>query len=170
MEILYSFLIAILLAFGIWKVSTAILYHDRYSTGKKNLQQIGKWYKEKQEFWDSPLFRKATRFLTRFVYLDDTARDSLRRQLHRAGMDITPEQFTARKYVIYAGAGVAALLCALLQFWLGIILCVLVGVYGVMRMRESLTSRIKARDEAIAMEMPRFVRTICRTLHNNRDI
>jgi len=170
LEILYSFLIAVLLAFGIWKVSAAILYHDRYSTGKKNLQQIGKWYKEKQEFWDSPLFRKATRFLTRFVYLDDTARDSLRRQLHRAGMDITPEQFTARKYVIYAGAGVAALLCALLQFWLGIILCVLVGVYGVMRMRESLTSRIKARDEAIAMEMPRFVRTICRTLHNNRDI
>ena len=59
--------------------------------------------------------RKATRFLTRFVYLDDTARDSLRRQLHRAGMDITPEQFTARKYVIYAGAGVAALLCAIVE-------------------------------------------------------
>ena len=101
MEFVTTILIAVLLAFGSWRVSAAILYHDRYSTGKKNLQQIGKWYKEKQEFWDSPLFRKATRFLTRFVYLDDTARDSLRRQLHRAGMDITPEQFTARKYVIY---------------------------------------------------------------------
>ena len=85
-------------------------------------------------------------------------------------MDLTPEQFTARKYVVTAGAGVAALLCVLFQFWFGIIFCVLIGVYGIMRQRESLTSRIKARDEAISMEMPRFVRTICRTLHNNRDI
>ena len=170
MEILYNFLIAVLLAFGAWRVSAGVLYHDRYTTGKKNLQQIGKWYKEKQEFWDNSLFKKATRFLTRSVYLDDTARDSLKRQLHRAGMDLTPEQFTARKYVVIAGAGVAALLCVLCQFWFGIIFCVLICVYGIMRQRESLTSRIKARDEAIAMEMPRFVRTICRTLHNNRDI
>lgn len=170
MEILYNFLIAVLLAFGAWRVSAGVLYHDKYTTGKKNLQQIGKWYKEKQEFWDNSLFKKATRFLTRFVYLDDTARDSLKRQLHRAGMDLTPEQFTARKYVVIAGAGVAALLCVLCQFWFGIIFCVLICVYGIMRQRESLTSRIKARDEAIAMEMPRFVRTICRTLHNNRDI
>lgn len=170
MEILYNFLIAVLLAFGAWLVSAGVLYHDRYTTGKKNLQQIGKWYKEKQEFWDNSLFKKATRFLTRFVYLDDTARDSLKRQLHRAGMDLTPEQFTARKYVVIAGACVGALLCVLFQFWFGIIFCALIGVYGIMRQRESLTSRIKARDEAIAMEMPRFVRTICRTLHNNRDI
>ena len=170
MEILYNFLIAVLLAFGAWRVSAGVLYHDKYTTVKKNLQQIGKWSMEKQEFWDNSLFKKATRFLTRFVYLDDTARDSLKRQLHRAGMDLTPEQFTARKYVVIAGAGVAALLCVLCQFWFGIIFCVLICVYGIMRQRESLTSRIKARDEAIAMEMPRFVRTICRTLHNNRDI
>ena len=79
MEILYNLLIAVLLAFGAWRVSAGVLYHDKYTTGKKNLQQIGKWYKEKQEFWDNSLFKKATRFLTRFVYLADTARDSLKR-------------------------------------------------------------------------------------------
>ena len=45
MEFVITILIAVLLAFGSWRVSAAILYHDRYSTGKKNLQQIGKWYK-----------------------------------------------------------------------------------------------------------------------------
>ena len=41
MEFVITILIAVLLAFGSWRVSAAILYHDRYSTGKKNLQQIG---------------------------------------------------------------------------------------------------------------------------------
>ncbi len=170
MEYICIILIAVLLAYGSWRVSAALLYHDKYSTGKKSIQQIGKWYKEKLEFWDNPLFKKATVFLRRIVFLDDTARESLARQLHRAGMNISPEQFTARKYVVYAGAGVGMILCVLLKFWFGVILCALLAVYGVMRQRESLTSRIKARDDAIAMEMPRFVRTLCRTLHNNRDI
>lgn len=108
--------------------------------------------------------------LSRFVFLDDTAKESLTRQLHRAGLDMTPEQFTARKYVIFAGAGIAMVLCVLLKFWFGVIICILAALYGVMRQREVLTSRIKARDDAINMEMPRFIRTLCRTLHNNRDI
>lgn len=170
MEIAIMLLATVLFAYGSWRVSAAILYHDRFSTGKKSLQQIGKWYKDKFEFWDAPLFRKAADRMCRIVYLDDAAKESLNRQLHRAGMSLTPEQFTARKYVIYAATGLLMLFCVLLKFWLGVILCALLGVYGVMRQRESLTSRIKARDEAIAMEMPRFVRTICRTLHNNRDI
>lgn len=170
MEFLLCTLIAILFGWGLWRVGTSTLYHDHYSTGRKSLQQIGKWYKEKQELWDKPLFKRATDFLTRIVYLDDTAKMSLARQLHRAGMDLTPEQFAARKYIVYAVAGVGMILCVLLQFWFGVIICALAAVYGVMRQRESLTARIKARDEAIEMEMPRFVRTICRTLHNNRDI
>ena len=158
MEYIYICVIAVLLAIGLWRVSAAILYHDRYSTGKKNLQQIGKWQKDKQEFWDMPMFLRCTTKLKRIVFLDDTAKESLRRQLHRAGMDITPEEFTARKYVIFLFVGILIVCCVLLQFWFGIILCALIGVYGVMRQRESLTARIKARDEAIAMEMPRFVR------------
>ena len=170
MDYIYICLIAVLLAIGFWRVGAAILYYDRYSTGKKTLQQIGKWQKENQEFWDMPLFQQFTSTLKRFVFLDDTARDSLRRQLHRAGMAISPEEFTARKYVILLVVGLLTAFCVLLKFWLGVILSVLIGVYGVMRQRESLTERIKVRDEAIAMEMPRFVRTLCRTLRNNRDI
>ena len=170
MEYICIILIAILLAFGLWRVTAALLYHDKYSTGRKSMQQIGKWYREKQDIWDNLTLKGLVNKLSRFVFLDDTAKESLTRQLHRAGLDMTPEQFTARKYVIFAGAGIAMVLCVLLKFWFGVIVCVLAALYGVMRQREVLTSRIKARDDAINMEMPRFIRTLCRTLHNNRDI
>ena len=170
MEYICIILIAILLAFGLWRVTAALLYHDKYSTGRKSMQQIGKWYREKQDIWDNLTLKGLVNKLSRFVFLDDTAKESLTRQLHRAGLDMTPEQFTARKYVIFAGAGIAMVLCVLLKFWFGVIICILAALYGVMRQREVLTSRIKARDDAINMEMPRFIRTLCRTVHNNRDI
>ena len=170
MEFLFCTLTALLLFWGLWRIFTALFYHDSGSTGRRSLQKVGKWYKEQREIWDRPLFMRLTRGLTRFVYLDDTARTALTRQLHRAGMDLTPEEFSARKYVVFAAGGVSIVLCALLKFWICVILCGLITAYGVMQLRESLTARIRARDEAIEMEMPRFVRTMCRTLHNNRDI
>ena len=147
MEYICIILIAILLAFGLWRATAALLYHDKYSTGRKSMQQIGKWYREKQDIWDNLTLKGLVNKLSRFVFLDDTAKESLTRQLHRAGLDMTPE-----------------------KFWFGVIICILAALYGVMRQREVLTSRIKARDDAINMEMPRFIRTLCRTLHNNRDI
>lgn len=170
MKQLYIVLIAVLLAYGLWRVSAAFLYRDRYTTGRRNLREISKWYREKKELWDNPLFSRASTLLERIVFLDDTTRESLSRQLIRAEMHITAEQYTARKYVIFAVAAIGIVLCAVVQFWLGVILCALLAAYGVMRQREVLTERIKARDEAIALEMPRFVRTICRTLRHNRDI
>lgn len=170
MEYVCYLLIAALLAFGFWRVSAAVLYHDRYSGGRRSLRQIGKWYREKQDFWDNPLIQKLTNGLRKLVFLDDTARDALTRQLYRAGLDLTPEQYTARKYLVFLAAGLGILLCVLCKFWLGIIFCALIALYGAMRQREQLTSRIKARDEAIGMEMPRFTRTVCRTLRSNRDV
>ncbi len=170
MKYLIIFLFAILCAYGSWRISVSILHHDLYSGGKKSMQQIGRWYKPKPEFWEIGILDKLTSWLCRIVYLDDTASETLARQLRRAGMSITPEQFTARKYLIYFCAGTGVLLSIALQFWFGVILFALIAVYGVMRQREAITSRIKARDDAIALEMPRFIRTLCRTLHNSRDI
>lgn len=163
-------LCAVLLAYGLWLVCAVFLYRDRFSVGKKSLRQIAKWEREKRQFWDSAMARKSTGFFGRFVFMDKPTREVLERQLYRAGMDITPEQFTARKYLIIALGTVCILACVLFKFWFGVILCALITGYGMMRQREMLTGRIKARDEMLAAEMPRFVRTICRNLHSNRDI
>ena len=170
MNLLIFFFLMLLIAYGLWRIFTAILYNDRFSTGHRSMQQIGRWYRKKQDFWETPIIKKAQRILSRFVYLDSTAKDSLTHQLRRAGLDLSAEEFTSRKYMILLASGLGLLLCTLLQFWLGVILCMLIAIYGVMRLRESLTARIQKRDDAISMEMPRFVRTLCRTLHNNRDI
>ena len=170
MEIILMFWAMVLLSYGLWRISAAQLYHDRSTLGRQGLMQIQKARKEKQDLWSNPICKALSNLFSRIVFLDDTAKESLTRQLQRAGMRITPEEFTARKYVICAACGVGLIFCATAQFWLGVILCGLLAVYGVMRQREVLTSKIKARDEAIGMEMPRFVRTICRTLRQNRDI
>ena len=167
MELIPMFLAMVLLSYGLWRISAAQLYHDRSTLGRQGLMQIQKARKEKQDLWSNPICKALSNLFCRIVFLDDTAKESLTRQLQRAGMRITPEEFTARKYVI---CGVGLIFCATAQFWLGVILCGLLAVYGVMRQREVLTSKIKVRDEAIGMEMPRFVRTVCRTLRQNRDI
>ena len=170
MELLIMLLSTILFACGAWRVCAVLLYHDRSTLGQTQLRQIGRWGREKQTLWDNPALRRCTHLLGRIVYLDDTARDALTRQLNRAGLHITAEEFTARKYVIYAACAFGVIVCAALQFWVGVILCVLLGIYGAMRQKETITEKIKARDEAIGLEMPRFVKTICRTLRQNRDI
>ena len=166
----YTALAALLLGFGVWRVAVSILCHDRYLGGNQSLRQIRKGYRSKQELWDLPLFQKAVGTLSRLVYLDELTRNDLERRLHRAGMTLTPEEYSARKYCYFVLCGLGTAFCALLKFWLGLALCVLLLIYSLMRHREALTKRIKARDEAIQLEMPRFVRTVCRSLKSSRDI
>ncbi|MBR2895057.1 MAG: type II secretion system F family protein [Oscillospiraceae bacterium] len=170
MEIFLFLIAAVLFAYGFWRVCAALLYHDRFSIGRKHLRQMEKWSREKQDLWDHQPLRSITQLLSRFVFLDDTAKEALQRQLQKAGMQLSPEQFTARGYLIYLLCGIGLLLCSAMQFWFGTILCILFAIYGVLRQKEILSTKIKLRDEAITAEMPRFVRTLCRTLRHNRDI
>lgn len=170
MELYLYCTLALLLALGGWNLSAALLRNERYTNGRRELRQIRKWQKTRQDLWQLPLVQRFLTKLSRLVYLDRTGEDALRRQLARAGMSVTPQQFTARKYLVL-GLGVAGiLLCAALKFWLGVLLGTLLTIWVILRQRETLTERIKARDDAIAMEMPRFVRTLCRSLLVNRDI
>lgn len=157
-------------AFGMWLILRAALSGDRSFRGRKTLHLIGKWKEADKSIWDIPIMQKLCGIAGKFVYLDRTAFEQLERKLSRAGYHFTPQMFTARKYVILAIGILGAALCALLKFWFGIILVVLITGYGMMRQRELLTSKLKEKDEAIAMEMPRFVRTVCRNLRSNRDV
>ncbi len=167
----FSFiLIGILLASGLWLLCGVLFWHDTSFTGSSALRRYGKWQEEKKDFWASSIMRKLTGFASRFVFLDGNAEEQLSRQLNRAGLSIAPKEFTARRYVILFLGVVGAGICGLMKFWLGILLCVLLAGFGLMKQRDALQAKLKEKDEAIAMEMPRFVRTICRNLRGNRDI
>ena len=167
--ILYLF-VAVFLGMGAWVIICSALFHERSLVGRASIRSIGKWQKEKQEIWDSPILRRIIQSLSRFVFLDDTAKETLSGQLSRAGMNLSPQQFTARKYIVIGLGAIAISICAASKFWIGVILIGLLVGYALMAQRDKLLSRIQKRDEAIAMEMPRFVRTMCRSLRSNRDI
>ena len=163
-------LFALIFAFGFWLIVQSLFLHDSSSNGTAALRQIAKWEQKETSLWDVSVLQKLCRLAERFVYLEETAREQLARKLSRAGYSLTPESFTSRKYVILAGGVLGAIFCALLQFWVGIILAALLTLYGMLRQKEMLTSRLQEKDTAISMEMPRFVRTVCRNLRSNRDV
>lgn len=163
-------LIAILLSCGAWLAFSAKLFHDKSFYGHKTLRQLNKWQQEDQDIWDYPALKMLVSFMSKYVFLDKASAETLTKKLSRIGLDVTPQQFTARKYSIVALSVLTIFPCALLKFWLGIFLVALLAVLLLMKQSESLSSKLKKKDEAIALEMPRFVRTICRNLQSNRDI
>ena len=163
-------LVAIFLGMGAWVIVCSVAFHEHSLIGRASIRSIEKWQQEKQEVWDSPFLRRIIQSVSKIVFLDDTAKETLSGQLSRAGMNLSPQQYSARKYIIIGFGAVAIAVCASSQFWIGVILTGLLVGYALMAQRDKLLSRIQKRDEDIAMEMPRFVRTMCRTLRSNRDI
>jgi Flp pilus assembly protein TadB len=166
----FEFIAALLLGLGLHWIASALLLHDRTLAGRRGLKQVGKWQRQKQDLWSAAPVQRLTDLASRLVYLDPAAEERLERQLSRAGIPVTPEQFTARKIVILGIGLVPVLFCVLLKFWLGVVFAALFTILLLMRQKEQLTSRLQKRDEEIAWEMPRFVRTICQNLRTNRDI
>ena len=163
-------LIAFLLAIGLWMLCGVIFFHDTSFEGSAELRLYGKWHEDKRDFWKSSIMKGLTKLASRFVFLDDNSGELLARQLNRAGLTLTPKEFTARRYVILFSGALGAGVCGLMKFWLGVILCVLLAGFGLMKQRDALQAKLKEKDEAISLELPRFVRTICRNLRGNRDI
>ncbi len=163
-------LICISLCSGLWLICSAQLFHDRSFSGAATMGRFRKWQNNDKDIWNNPFLMRLTAWLSRFVFLEKSSEERLSHQLERAELRATPQEYTARLYVIVIFAGLGITVCALMKFWLGILLFGLFALLLVMKQRESLTARLKKKDDAIAMEMPRFVRTICRTLRSNRDV
>jgi len=163
-------LICIIMSAGLWLIVSARLFHDSSFSGAKSLGRFHKWQENEKDIWNTPSLMRLTKWLSRFVFLEQSAEEKLTHQLDRAGLLISAQEFTARKYVIGLFAGIGILISALLKFWLGILLIGLFALLLLMKEREALSTKLKEKDDAIAMEMSRFVRTICRTLRSNRDV
>lgn len=163
-------LITAAFAGGMYLLVGVILFRDRYLIGRKAIRNSVSQDKAKTDIWAMPIIRNITSLGARIVYLDDAARDALEKQLARVDLLISPEQYTARKYVIILGGVIAVLICIAFKFWFGLIIAVLIMIYSLLRQHSALTDKIKVKDAAVAEELPRFVRTLCQQLQTNRDI
>ena len=170
-ETLLTLISITLFAFiGLRMIINVRITGNSYCSGRRSLERQAKWKRKQTELWDLFPIKQLHTLAVRVVYIDEAAAARIESELRRARMPITPKEFVARRWLIVFLGGVLMLLCALLHFGFGVILSAMLTVFGLMRERESVQSKIKNREKAIAREMPRFVHTIARTLRGNRDI
>ncbi len=162
------FLIAALLFFGLKTVCAAA--DGTTFAGRGTLKKIAKWQKGPLDPWVVFPIKQLLTAVSRFIYVDETAGAKLGRDLEKAGLPITPKVYTARKYLtVIAGIGLTAV-CVALRFYFGAFVVPLVMVFALMRQRDTLNEKIRKKELAISQEMPRFVRTLCRSLQSDRDL
>jgi len=161
-------LIAALLFLGMETVCAAA--DGRSFAGRGTLKKIAKWQKESPDPWAVFPLKQLLAAVSRLVYVDENAGMKLGRDLEKAGLPITPRVYTARKYLtVFAGIGLTAV-CFVLRFYFGVFVILLVMVFALMKQRDALNEKIRKKELAISQEMPRFVRTLCRSLQSDRDL
>ena len=161
-------LVAALLFLGLKTVCAAA--DGTTFAGRGTLKKIAEWQKEPLDPWAVFPLKQLLLLTARLVYVDETAGIKLSRDLEKAGLSITPKVYTARKYLtVFAGIGLTAV-CLILRFYFGVFVILLVMVFALMKQRDALNEKTRKKELAISQEMPRFVRTLCRSLQSDRDL
>jgi Flp pilus assembly protein TadB len=138
--------------------------------GRGTIKKIAKWQKKSPDPWAVFPLKQLLAAASRLVYVDETAGIKLGHDLEKAGLPITPKVYTARKYLtVFAGIGLTAV-CFILRFYFGVFVALLAMVFALMKQRDALNEKIRKKELAISQEMPRFVRTLCRSLQTDRDL
>ncbi len=155
---------------GAYIIAYALITKQYSYAGHRKFKRMKSWDRQQKNMWRAFPIRQLIHIISKFVYLDDSETLRLQRQLAKAEMADTPKEYTAKKYAAILLGAVLSALCLAVKFNLGVILAVLLTAFLLFKLRDEITDKIKVRDTEIAMEMPRFVRTICRNLQNDRDL
>lgn len=162
------FFIALLLFLGLKTVCTA--YAGNSSAGRWALSKMSKWERKRIDAWTVFPLKQLLAVTTRLIYVDEATAIRLRKTFSRAELKMTPQEYTARKVLLVIFGICLMALCFFSRFYFGIVVILLLMVYTMMKQRDVLTEKVRKKDFLIAQEMPRFVRTICRSLQSDRDL
>lgn len=165
--ILYLFLFGALLAMGLFFVAADLLRLPTFATQKAMLA-AGKQAKSKPKFTDT-LLRGAAVRLSRYIRMDEYKKIRMKNVLSAAGLNTTPELFTASAIVKagFLGLGIIpALMILPLLAPIILILAVLVYFKEIRKADETLS----VKRSKIEQELPRFVATISQELKASRDV
>ncbi len=162
------FLIAVLLFFFLKIIFTPTKGYTY--AAHRMLSKISKWERRKVDVWAVFPLKQLLAITAHLVYMDETTATRLSTILSKAVLKMTPREYTAKKYIIIVFGICLTALCFFLRFYFGIFIVLLAAVFALMKQRDMLSSKIRKKDLAILQEMPRFVRTICRSLQSDRDL
>lgn len=168
MIVLTLCIIAALLFCGLKTVCAVPRGHS--TAGRRALRKISQWENRQRDVWAAPPLKRLSELAARAVPMNESAAAKLKRNLEKANLFITPQEYTARKYLIVAGGVLLAALCAVLRFYLGILVAALGTVFALMRQRDALNAGMQKTERAVSAEMPRFIRSLCRSLQSDRDL
>ena len=161
------FLFGVAVALGLFFITADILKLPRLST-EKALLSAGKREKKQMKSLDALFLGWAIK-LSRFVHMDEYKRHRLERTLTAAGMDMTPEVYTAYTLVKPAAALLGVVPCLLVLPLLAQVMLLLAILLYFKESRKA-DEKVSARRDKIEAELPRFVATIEQELGASRDV
>ncbi len=165
---MYYLLVALLIAFGIYTLVGNFITFPTKRTEKamstfKRKQGIG------EKFYNTVTY-PLTKLVSVFIRMENYQKRKLEKDLHRAGINLTPAEYYAKAYVT---AGLT-ILSSFLFIPLGltvITMCVmLLGIMLFFKERQSVKDKLKKINGKILDELPRFVRTYNNSLKSSKDI
>ena len=167
MGIFYYIILAVLLVIGFYNL-IAQLVRLPSAANQKAMRKLSNRQKGKVSFvelWLSDLAHS----ISKIIRLNEFKKDQLVMDLKTAGLNITPEDYTANAIVKAIIIGLLAI-----PVWrISIILSVAFVIFAVYKYRAEINKvkvEIKHKREAIENELPRFVFTIQKTMLHSRNV
>ena len=161
------FLFGTALAAGLFFIAADILKLPRLST-EKALLSAGRAERKQMRSLDA-LFLGWAIMLSRYIRMDEYKRSHLARMLNAAGMDMTPEVFTAYTIVKPCAMLLLAIPC-LIVFPLLALVVVVLAILTYFKESRKAEEKVSERRDKIEAELPRFVATIEQELASSRDV
>ena len=161
------FLFGAALAAGLFFIAADILKLPRLST-EKALLSAGRAERKQMKSLDALFLGWAIK-LSRYIHMDEYKRSHLARMLNAAGLDMTPEVFTAYTIVKPCAMLLLAIPC-LIVFPLLALVVVVLAILTYFKESRKAEEKVSERRDKIEAELPRFVATIEQELASSRDV
>jgi len=157
----------VLLAGGLFFILADILRLPTLATQKAMLS-AGRQAKVKTKTLEALMMGWAVK-LSRLIRMDEYKRHRMANTLNAAGLDMTPELFTAYALTKSGCILLAVIPClAVLPLLAPVVLILAILTY--FKATQSADEKLKAKREEIEQELPRFVATVTQELKASRDV
>jgi len=157
----------VLLAGGLFFILADILRLPTLATQKAMLS-AGRQAKVKTKTLEALMMGWAVK-LSRLIRMDEYKRHRLANTLNAAGLDMTPELFTAYALTKSGCILLAVIPCLIVLPLLAPVVLIL-AILTYFKTTQSADEKLKAKREEIEQELPRFVATVTQELKASRDV
>ena len=161
------FIFGCAVAAGLFFITADILKLPRLST-EKALLSAGKAESKRMKSLDALFLGWAIK-LSKLIHMDEYKRSRMLRTLNAAGLDMTPEVYTAYTIVKPCAMLLLAIPCLIIFPLLALVVVVLAILVYFKESRKA-DEKVAERRDKIEAELPRFVATIEQELASSRDV